>query len=177
MYELLAAGLLGNTLPQYFTFASFYDDPATVKYREWGLRSFVPGGPSAMYLQWHEAAEVAHALERAGTPFNLSPMLGNVTLMANVCVTPGVGLYVHYVEYPPERTSWRVLFARPDTSLHASGVAAYNLLKRHLNANALDDVTELLQRYDGHVVEISATGHCVGLLPHRNYVTWEVRNY
>ena len=176
MYAALAAGTLGNTLPQYFDRDSWYAGADTQRYKQWGIRSMLPGGPGAMYLSSFGAWRMMRDLTDRDVPFNVSPMIFGATLMANVCIGT-TGLYVHYVEHPPEGVSWRELFATPGVSREAHGVAAYNLLSRHLNPNAYDDVTALLELYPDHVVEISATSDCVGLLPHRNYVTWEVRRY
>lgn len=176
MYAALAAGTLGNTLPQYFDYGYWMVGADFGRYKQWGIRSLLPGGPAFMYVPSADVRPILATMTVKGVAYNVSPMISGVTLMANICVGTA-GLYVHYVEHPPEGVSWRELFATPGASREATGVAAYNLLRRHLNPNAYDDVTELLELYPDHVVEVSATPDCIGLLPHRNYVTWEVRRY
>ena len=168
MYALLTAGKLGNTLQQY---ANWYewclrDRPPHWPTELWGIRSYTPGGPGAMFcLPFQvDAFTAIH-----GSNFNISPMIHDVTLMANIYED-----YVNYVEFPPARGVWRELMLN---AKHVEGVAANHLLRRHLNDNAYDDVQELRLLYPGHVIEISVTSRCIGLLPHRNYVTWEVRCY
>jgi len=40
-----------------------------------------------------------------------------------------------------------------------------------------DDWNELLERYPGHVLEVSIYDRCLGDLPNRNSLVWEVRKY
>lgn len=176
MYEALAAGILGNTLPQYFDYGIWMSAADFGRYKHWGVRSILPGGPAFMYVPTVDVRTLLADLTEKHAAYNISPMIYGVTLMANI-YTGTTGLYVHYVEYPTEGVTWREHFATPNTSHEAHGVAAYNILKRHLNPNGLDDVYELLQLYPDHVVEVSVTSDCIGTLPHRNYVTWEVRRY
>lgn len=176
MYAALTAGRLGNTLPQYFDVRTWARDANHAVYKLWGVRSMIPGGPGAMYLDFTATLGMLTRLTTDGVPFNVSPMVYDVTLMANVYPSVG-GLYVHYVEFPPYGVSWRDLFGTPGVAKHATGIAACNLLKCHLNPNSYDDVAGLLDLYPDHVVEFSTTANCIGLLPHRNYVTWEVRKY
>lgn len=177
MYAALAAGTLGNTLPQCFDRDFWYRHADIAKYEFWGIRSMVPGGPCHMYVPWHDVMQILDDMDRRNVAYNISPMIYGVTLMANIAVLEGRGLYVHYIEHPATGETWREGFATPGRSKEAIGVAAYNLLRRHLNGNGIDDVMELLQLYPDHVVEISVTSDCIGKLPHRNYVTWEVRRY
>jgi len=51
------------------------------------------------------------------------------------------------------------------------------VLRKHLNPNSLDDLSTVLDRWPGHVVELSAVEGCFGTVPGRNGIVWEVRNY
>lgn len=174
MYRLLSAGQLGNTIPQYFTVADWVASGDDRRYGFWGVRSQVPGGPCRLYCP---AAEVAATAESFGCAFNISMMIDavtTVTLWADIWESP-TGLVVYGIEYPQRGGSWRKLM--PVEGKHWHGTAAKMILRKHLNANSLADVTELLEMYDGHVLELSATEECIGNVPHRNHTTWEIRSY
>ena len=50
MYELLAAGRLGNTCPQWFSVQDWMLDDRTEKYEWWGVRTLTPAGPYSASL-------------------------------------------------------------------------------------------------------------------------------
>jgi hypothetical protein len=58
----------------------------------------------------------------------------------------------------------------------AEGLLAVSLLRTFLDPSSYDDIQELLDDYEGAIIEFSAYGRKVGLL-HRNTVIWEVRGY
>lgn len=63
-------------------------------------------------------------------------------------------------------------------SIQVSGIMASFLLRRHLCPNSYDWLNELLERYDGHVVEFSAYSVPWGTLyPLFNTCFWECRLY
>lgn len=164
MYKLLTAGLLGNTMPQYDDHQTWHEN--RLDYDLWGIRSMVPGGRAWMYLSETQADNILCDIK---TAFNISPMVYPVTLMA--VVYEG---YINYVEHPADGAHWRDVM---QNAKHAEGVTARHVLRRHLNPSSFDDIMQLQDLYRDHAIEISATPHCTGQLPHRNYVTWEVRMY
>ena len=60
---------------------------------------------------------------------------------------------------------------------HAQGITAQFLLKAYLTWLSYNDIMELLDQYEGHVVEFSAYEMLVGDCRGRNTVVWEVRAY
>lgn len=177
MYRLLAAGRLGNTTSQYFSVADWRASGDDRRFDWWGVRSLTPGGPCRLNCPAAEVEETATAFLEMGHKPNISVMLDRicqVTLWCDIWDSP-TGLVVYGIEYPPEGGSWRALM--PYQGKHWFGVAAKQLLRKHLNANSLNDATELFAKYPGHVLELSATDRCLGILPHRNAIHWEVRNY
>lgn len=60
---------------------------------------------------------------------------------------------------------------------HAEGLTAKQILQWGLNEQSYIDIMELLDIWDGHVVEFSAFNILVGELAGRNHVVWEVRSY
>ena len=175
MYRLLAAGLPGNTCRQWFDVDEWMVDADSTRYDWWGVRTLTPGGPCRLNCPVAEVEDTAAAFEAAGHRCNISVMLDRicrVTLWADVWDSP-TGLIVYGIEFPPEGGSWRALM--PYHGRHWEGLAARMLLRRHLNANSHADVDDMFDRYPGHVIELSALDRCLGVFPHRNSVTWEIR--
>ena len=59
----------------------------------------------------------------------------------------------------------------------ASGLSARLILEYFLDANSREDIDMLLDLYPDAVIEFGTYERDVGLLPRRNTVIWEVRNY
>lgn len=177
MYELLAAGAFGNTLPQYFAVADWIKSPDAQRYAVWGVRTLTPGGPCRLNCPRDEVAATAAAYTSQGHGINISCMIDRVltvTLWADVYDSPS-GLLVYGIECPPKGGSWRALM--PSQGRQVEGVAAAMLLRHHLNASSLADLEALRDRYPGHVYELSACDRNFGTVPGRNGVIWEVRQY
>ncbi len=169
MYRMLAAGEFGNTIPQYFDYQEWIDN-ADLRLELWGVRSMVPGGPCRLYCPTNEVQETCRTI---GDRYNISPMIDNrysITLWAEVWESPS-GLVAYGIEYP--RGSWRKLM--PTEGEQWEGITARAMLRKHLNANSLEDLRELLDKYPSHVVELSVAEECFGTVPHRNHIVWEVR--
>lgn len=59
----------------------------------------------------------------------------------------------------------------------ARGLTAKLLLETHLNPSSFADLEVLLDGFPDHVVEFSTYRFCLGDIPGRNTVIWEVRKY
>jgi hypothetical protein len=177
MYDLLSRGLLGNTIQQWFSLAKWLADPEARRFSVWGVRTLTPGGPCRLYCPEAEVPATVAAYEAMGHACNISVMIDavvGVTLYADVYDSPE-GLIVYGVEHPGKGASWREVMPRDGRQV--GGLAARMLLARHLNPASLADLWALLERFPGHVVELSACGRCLGTVPGRNGVIWEVRDY
>lgn len=60
---------------------------------------------------------------------------------------------------------------------HADGLRARLILKHFLSPASYADLEPILECYPDHVIEVSAFSCCLGDLPGRNAVVWEVRQY
>jgi hypothetical protein len=177
MYDLLSAGRLGNTVPMWFSVEAWEADPLAAQYSVWGVRTLTPGGPCRLYCPRGEVAATARSPEYAKHGVNISVMLdavATVTLYADVYDSEK-GIIVYCVEHPGKGASWRKVM--PEKGRQLEGVAARMILEKHLNASSLADLYALFDRWPGHVVELSAVSRCLGTIPGRNAVVWEVRNY
>lgn len=181
MYRRLTAGEFGNTIPQYFSVEEWSAHPDSGKYGMWGVRSATQSAHPAckLYVPRGEVAAYAHKHFPDGP--NISMMVDTVvgvTAWLELWDSPS-GLVVEGVQYPEiwNGWNWRNSMREPARRKAWSGTAARMVLARHLNANSLEDVMELLERFPDHVVELSALTSCMGSVPHRNSVIWECRLY
>jgi hypothetical protein len=59
----------------------------------------------------------------------------------------------------------------------ATGLRAAAILRGAMTDRSWRDFGELALAYPGHVIEVSVYDHCLGDLPGRNSLVWEVRRY
>lgn len=186
MYRRLAAGEFGNTIRQWFCVEEWeayvskrieYAGEMPPALASWGVRTLTPGGPCLLYCPFTLVRPTVQEFERAGHRVNISQMIDviyTITAWLEVWDSP-TGLVVEGIEYPARGDSWR---ARMPVDRRAwQGTAAKMILRKHLNPNAMDDLESLIARYPGHVIELSACEECVGVVPDRNAVVWECRQY
>jgi hypothetical protein len=177
MYKRLAAGEFGSTIPQYFSLADWLNS-GQLWIEFWGVRTMTPGGPCRLNCPVIDVVATAREFEAAGHRVNISMMVdkvATVTAWLELWDSP-TGFVVEGIEWPktPEWT-WRNSMPDPDKRKRWEGIAARMVLKRHLNANSLEDVWQLIEDYPDHVIEMSSLDRCIGTVPHRNHVCWEVR--
>ncbi|MEK6800848.1 MAG: hypothetical protein AABY10_04180 [Nanoarchaeota archaeon] len=82
------------------------------------------------------------------------------------------GLYLYYTTAKKPMNQ-----AFETEAKHASGISALELMKSNLNPESFCDLEELLDQFPNDVFEFSAYDICVGNIPGRNTIVWEVRNY
>lgn len=114
-------------------------------------------------------------------------------------VSKGVdGKLISYVEYSPEYLlllqgelmlsdrGWYLHYSREKApmrealskqSYDAYGLAAIDLLRRTLTLPSYEDVMLLFEIFPDSIVEFSTFSRNLGILPRRNTIIWEVRNY
>lgn len=178
MYRLLTEGAFGNTIPQFFSYESWVNSLEYSRYRIWGIRSLrAGGGPCRLNCPREEVLDTISRSEFASAGVNISAMMDVVTRVKLWCevVETETGLAVYGIENPPRDGSWRELMGKH--GVQYTGLTARNLLRRSLNGSSLADLRELLDKYPGHVVELSACSSNVGTIPGRNAIIWEVRKY
>lgn len=181
MYELYNRGHFGNRLRTWNSleefFASDYEGQVSLRYR-----GPLPGG---LGLYGVERREVACLVERAevvtrekGLSFDRSLVMLNeaapddrLMIQGEVQRTPELGVYLRHSFV---KTRMRIAMEEP---LHATGLRALILLRTYLDPNSYEDVQELLDIYDGHVVEFSTYEMTIGDCPRRNTIVWECRGY
>lgn len=169
MYRLLAAGQLGNHIPQWFSLAEWRASGHT---GEVGIRAMVPGGQFHDHIPADHVLEICNYLTKTGQRFNISPMFrdADILMCAEVCQAPLLSAF-----WSPARIHYREALRVAGKMIY--GVVANRILRHFLNENSYDDLMGLLEAYPGHAIELTCYNHCCGVLPHRNAIIWEVRQY
>jgi hypothetical protein len=179
MYELLAGGAFGNTIPQFFSVEQWLASPDSKVYKTWGVRTLTPGGPCRLFCPVAEVRATAESYIARGEKINISCMIDavcEVTLWGEVYDDPNdSGLKVYGIEYPPKGGSWRDLM--PTKGRTWEGLAARGILQKHMSPSSLADLWAIFDLWPEHVVEFSAVDRNFGTIPGRNCVVWEVRKY
>jgi hypothetical protein len=177
MYSLLSAGAFGNTIRQWFDVGEWERSDDAARIPVWGVRTLTPGGPCRLYCPRDEVRATAERPEYAAAGVNVSMMIDAVcavTLWADV-YDSDAGVVVYGIEHPGKGASWRK--DMPSKGRQFTPLQSRLLLGRHLNPSSLADLGAVLERWPGHVVELSACDRCFGTVPGRNAVVWEVRKY
>jgi len=171
MYELLNAGVLGNTTRSWSSIESFLAEdyqPSPNESGLYALRSLVPGGKCVYRIPAEELS--GYATQFSGG-YNLSPMQrdNHLILQGELTLCHGFEAYVSRTQKP-----MREALAKSGTQL--SGIRAVLEVKGAMDGNSWDWLNELLDRYPGHVVEFSTYSGSAGVLGW-NTLTWETRLY
>jgi hypothetical protein len=180
MYKLLQQGVLGNTIPQYNSLDEWlHRDKALDIGNQWGIRCPTPGGKGMMPVSEYDVMLYYHCLckENDVRYMNISSFIDNVVEVYGWYELSIIerDLYIYGMPHPPKGPSWRELMPTHGRSFNKG--AAWRLMTNALNELSFLDIIELLEKYPGHVIEISVLDRCIGRIPGRNYVTWEIRNY
>lgn len=183
MYEMLASGVFGNTIPQYFSVAEWEASVDHDRYPLWGIRSGAAGGDPKCRLNV-PTAEVAPLFRQwfPGDDGNISYMVDEWAVLRGEVIdtvdAPQPGLNLFYV--PPTATidradPWRGSFR--NFGRHVAGVGLRLILEQYLWQSDLEELRDLIDRYPEHAIEFTACSKAVGRIPNRNCVIWEVRRY
>ena len=177
MYDLLLKGELGNTIEAFMSLDAWKASPTRNKYPLWMVRTLKPGGPLSVNCPRDEVEETASRPEFQDAGVCIAYMITSTyqTIWQGDVMRTTDGLTLVGNSYPPLGYNWRDAMKSPESAV--SGVRAAAKLRYILNPDSYDDVEYLLDEYPDHVVELSVFERSVGVIPNRNYVTWEVRKY
>jgi hypothetical protein len=174
MYALFNAGKLGNTPLNYDTLEECLEN---VEHGLVGMRCRRVGGPCIAMKTPAELMEATESLFANGWresdfTYGESPAHQYQTLQGEVQRSE------RYLDltYTTVQAPMRQALAKE--TKHASGLEAKVILEHYLDPNTYADIMELLDTYDGAVVEFTAFDRPMGgRYKHRNALIWEVRNY
>lgn len=172
MYELLAAGRLGNIVLPFESLELWESRPPGQDSPLWGVRSKMKGGDKRAKLDVPTAEVRDYCLSVFGpTGFNITPMVDHMLVWRGQVYESSTGLTVQGV-FGRSDLKWREAMLLAQDATHSVAVAT---LKHVLNENSYDDLRILLDQYPSHTVEFTALDRCFGTIPGRNAVIWECR--
>jgi hypothetical protein len=178
MFALYRAGAFGNS-PRVWTPEEYFTtDCRTIPSSDLALRyqGSVPGAPCLYNLNaWDIEPEINELAKLGWNPNKWWVSEGidetHRILQGEVCRSE------NHLELTYTTVSDKMRIAMAKEQLYAQGLSAVMLLRHALCPNSWNDLTEILDRFDGAVIEFTANAVDTGPLPHRNTVIWEVRNY
>lgn len=175
MYRMLDAGAFGNTITRWYSIEDW--KASGWKSDLWAIRSTTKAGDwarSGLNIPTDSLEWVYYNWYKTGRGAEISPMVDHM-LTARFQVWEGPDGLTLWGVLGHDTVPWRKAFG--ELSSHWYGTTALTILREYLNENSMDDLREVLDKYDGHVVELTALDRCYGTLAHRNAVVWEVRAY
>lgn len=140
------------------------------------------GGPSKFYVLPELVSAVAADWVIKGIPrqcIKISEMASALRVLQGeyfneVCTIDGephCGIFYHTRESGPMPIALR------KSSATTFGLRADLMIQQAMTPSSYADWQILLERYSGHVLEVSIWESCLGDTPGRNAVVWEVRRY
>jgi hypothetical protein len=185
-YDLWQGGAFGNKLRAWRSITEWrlsggHTDLAHVKVALRVLRE--GGGPCRYNLEAHEVDSVAmnwmdhnHVLWHQIMVNEMAPPTEILQgeYLNDIYAIDGEtrwGYFLHSRMRAPMRDALRC------ESAVAHGLRADLLLREAMTPASYDDWQLLLERYPGHVLEVSIFENCLGDCPGRNALVWEVRRY
>lgn len=174
MFALYEAGAFGNKFRTWRNLIEYYasDYMGTVSLRYKGSAG---GGLAHYNVSREDVPSFVRAAESKG--FDLGLIAVNESAPDSRLLIQGevfrteLGLSLFWSK---QKTKMRTALQK---GIQTYGFQALFLLKQNLTTASYEDLQDLLDCYDGAVIEFSAYDMCIGNLKHRNTVIWEVRNY
>lgn len=188
-YALCHAGGYGNRIRQWSSYKALrdsgYAEPVAVRVR----MGSGGGGPSQFRVPQHEVEPLMKKwcdqygislnqfefTEMADSPRILQGEYRNDVLEIDGRVVHGA--FLHTFKTGPMPEALKAQRLSPEGSLTAYGLRSDLIIRNAMTPSSYEDWQELLTRYPGHVLEVSVWEQCIGDLPHRNAIVWEVRYY
>lgn len=170
MYDLLARGAFGHTLPSVETVEEA--ERFVAGGGAFAVRSKAAGGPCKYGLNGSDAVRLAASLP-AGS-WNLSPMLSDPhrVCYGHLYERPG-GWHLHYTE---AKKPSRLSFSQDGCEqLWLTGLSARLYLRRLMDQRGWDTLTDLVDLYPDHVIEFTVMDSAHAAWGPSNTIFWEVR--
>lgn len=179
-FELWEAGVLGNR-------TRLWRDPLDawrwgmeqqrgILKPEIGFREIRTGAGAGKWekVPWTRVLPTAHQWEREGRRFVMDDGAPDDkrTLCGEICRTyRGLEGTLGVVQMPMREAMAKGLL------LPRSGATVLALLDRYMDPSSRDDLDALLELYPDATIEFSCFTVDVGVIPNRNTLFWETRNY
>lgn len=185
------AGLFGNKIRTWNSLneilESEYRGTVTMRYKGSGGGGFtkyeVPiKNISATIEEWADNARVegkqfdpGRVTFNESAPDDMLIIQGEVTDMHPTLPAGAPSEMIFWMlNYSCEKKKMRDAMAK---ARHAYGIVARTILENAMTPQSFSDMQELIEMYPDHVIEFGVYEHCLGNIPGRNAVIWEVRKY
>lgn len=187
-FELWRAGVLGNRPLMWDTLEeALKHRPVVAKF---GFRELGKAGGGAwelapraesplVYDRWKQAGR--RFVIDGSVPNDHSVAQGEVCrtehgLQSFLCVRPEFVVRWPFAELKPGLSPMRITMAA-EMHRHRDALETKLVLDQIMDPSSRDDLDMLLELYPDATVEFTCFDINVGVIPHRNTIFWEVRNY
>ena len=181
-YALWQSGAFGNKLRAWRTVEEWRESGFQGKVVLRTLRA-AGGGPSCYNLLPDNVDSVVSAWSHDGIP--REHIMVNEAAPDDAAILQGE--YRNDFYRTPDGYDWGLFhFSRVAAHMHIAlaceredrrGLMASLLIREAMTPASYDDWLMLIERYPGHVLEVSIYDRCLGDVPGRNALVWEVRRY
>lgn len=175
MSRLYHDGKFGNHIATFPSLSAYYSakypDPITLRYRgesggRWCAYNVKPADVRRIVVDWRSQGAIRSKIYANGyIPSEL------ITFQAEI----QHGYRGYDIRYSTAALPMREALAHDQE--HAHGLRALGILRHYLCPNSFADLEALFDIYPDSVVETTTVRGNIGVIPHRNTVFWEVRNY
>lgn len=182
-YRLWQGGEYGNKLRAWRTVEEWQASGFTGKV---ALRTLLTTGGSGLCIYNLDAANVVHTIEvlsDRGTPRDrimLNEMAPDDAILLQGEYLNGIYVVesnVRWSAFHYSRMKVPMRDALKDAPEDAYSLRADLLLQYAMTPSSYSDWQLLLEQYPDHVLEVSIYDRCLGDIPGRNALVWEVRRY
>jgi len=172
-YQLWQSGAFGNKLRAWRTIDEWWTSgySGAIVLRTLGSG----GGPCRYNIPRQEVFAAFRELRTQGVPAE-QIMLNEIAPDDAVVLQ---GEYLNELEdgFYYSRARLQMRYALKDVPEGALGLRARLLVREAMTPASHEDWQNLLIQYPNHILEVSIYDHCLGDLPHRNALVWEIRKY
>jgi hypothetical protein len=186
MYQLLLGGQFGNKLRMWPTYeamlASGYSGLFSMRYKGgggglWCAYDVTHDKRAEILPRWvAQGADPALVMHTEGAPDDKIIVQGELRPLPDghyffpTILPSGPYFYCSF-----EKLKMRD--ALKASSQHLYGLRVLELLRHHMTSASFEDLQELREQYPDSVIELSVYSTCLGDIPRRNHLVWEIRNY
>lgn len=173
-YQRWNLGLFGNKLRNWSSadevLEDAYDGPVGMRYKKGG------GGYVAYDVPQNRILDVMKEWVRVGAESDLiyfGEMAPDdlLVMQGELCLNPSYVMLYSTKKHVQMRDALR------DSGQHADGIRAKILLESAMTPPSYSDMQALLELYPDSTIEFGIYEVCLGDIPGRNTIIWEVRDY
>ncbi len=172
--DLFQSGAFGNSIQTWYNREEFgnWQGPVVLRYR-----APAGGGPCLYDVPLNELDATINRLVKEGWQQQLMYFHPRLEIDHLLVVQGELMLSTEHYTFFYSRVKKPMRKALAEGGKHTYGLRALLMLREAMTDSSFSDLEELLGMYPDSVFEISVWSHCLGTIPGRNAIVWEVRNY